>query len=182
MCTIIYVANVEVAVRLFKQSLFISPGPPSTPILSCDDLSGDVGRAVNVTVSWRLSGGDIADFYLINITTNTPQTPYGRLLNITIASVTQHKLTGFIVDYEYSITIRGVNCGSLKGSESEPLIITPQGKQGLALFTVLSMLEGQSKLDAMNKTQNESNLDLVVHPNSAIDGKNVQYHFMCMSQ
>ena len=77
-----------------------------------------------VTVNWTLSGGDSADFYLINITTNAPQTPYGGLLNITSASVT---ITGFMAGYEYNITVRGVNCGSVEGNESEPLTITPQG-------------------------------------------------------
>ena len=81
---------------------------------------------MNVTVSWRLSGGDSADFYLINITTNAPQLPYGGLLNIT-ASVTQHELTGFMADYEYNITVCGVNCGNQEGSESEPLSITLEG-------------------------------------------------------
>ena len=96
---------------------FISLGLPSVPTLSCVDLSGDVSGAVNVTVSWTLSGGDSADFYLINITTNASQTPYGGLLNITTASVTQHKLTGFIAGYEYSITVRGVNCMWESGGE-----------------------------------------------------------------
>ena len=84
---------------------------------------------MNVIVSWTLSGGDNADFYLINITTNAPQTPYEGLLNTTTASVTQHELTGFMAGYEYSITVRGVtaNCGGLVGRESEPLTITPQG-------------------------------------------------------
>ena len=108
------------------QSL-IPPGPPSVPTISCVDLSEDVSGVVNVTVSWTLSGGDSADFYLINITTNTSQAPYGRLLNIITASVTQHKLTGFREGYEYNITVRGVNCGSWEGSESEPLTITPRG-------------------------------------------------------
>ena len=105
----------------------IYPGPPTVPTFSCVDLSEDVNGAVNVTVSWTLSGGDSADFYLINITTNAPQTLYGGLLNITTASVTQHELTGFRAGYEYNITVRGVNCGSQEGSESEPLTITPQG-------------------------------------------------------
>ena len=82
---------------------------------------------MNVTVSWTLSGGDSADFYLINITTNAPQTPYGGILNITTASVTQYKLTGFMAGYEYDITVRGVNCRSQEGRESEPLRLTPQG-------------------------------------------------------
>ena len=80
-----------------------------------------------MTVSWTLSGGDNADFYLINITTNAPQTPYRGLLNIT---TTQYELTGFIADYKYNITVRGVNCGSLVGRESEPLTITPHGMLG----------------------------------------------------
>ena len=104
-----------------------SSGPPSTPILSCVDLSEGVSGAVNVTVSWTLSGGDSADFYLINITTNAPQTPYGGLQNITTASVTQHELTGFMAGFEYNITVRGVNCGRLVGRESKPLTIRPQG-------------------------------------------------------
>ena len=87
-----------------------------------------------MTVSWTLSGGDSADFYLINITTNAPQTPYDGLLNITTASVTQHELTGFMTGYEYNITVRGVNCGSQEGSESEPLTIRPQGKHSLAPY------------------------------------------------
>ena len=107
---------------------FISSGPPSVPTLSCVNLSEDVSGAVNITVSWTLSGGDSADFYLINITTNAPETPYGGLLNITTASVTQHELTDFLASYEYNITVCGVNCGSLEGRESEPLIIAPQGE------------------------------------------------------
>ena len=83
---------------------------------------------MNVITNLTMSGGDSADFYLISITTNTPQTPYGGLLNITTASVTQHKLTGFMAGYEYNITAHGVNCASQVGNESEPLVITPQGK------------------------------------------------------
>ena len=107
--------------------LFSSTGPPSAPTLSCIGLSGNVSGAVNVTVSWTLSGGNSADFYLIKIITNTPQTPYGGLLNITTASVTQYELTGFMTGYEYKITVRGVNCGGQEGRESEPLTIKPQG-------------------------------------------------------
>ena len=107
---------------------FVSSGPPSAPTLSCVELSEDVSGAVNVTVSWTLSGGDSADFYLISITTNAPQTPYGGLLNIATASVTQYELTGFMAGYEYNITIRGVNCGGLMGRESEPLTIASQGR------------------------------------------------------
>ena len=105
-------------------------GPPSVPSLTCIDLTEDSDGAVNITVNWTLSGGDSADFYLITITTNGPQTPYGGLLNITNVSVMQRKLTGFQADYEYNITIRGVtvNCGGLVGSESEPLVISPQGR------------------------------------------------------
>ena len=110
----------------------ISSGPPTAPNISCVGLSEDVSGAVNVTVSWTLSGGDSADFYLINITTNAPQTPYGGLLNITTGSVTQHELTGFMAGYEYNITVYGVtaNCGGLMGRESEPLTIIPQGRHG----------------------------------------------------
>ena len=51
---------------------------PSTTVstLSCVELSGDVSGAVNITVKWTLSNESV-DFYLINITTNAPQTPYG---------------------------------------------------------------------------------------------------------
>jgi len=104
-----------------------SSGRPSLPILSCANLSEGTNGAVAVTVSWTLSDGDSADLYLINITTNNPQPPYGGLLNISNASVTQYKLTGFQVGYEYTITVRGVNCGSQEGTESEPLTLTPQG-------------------------------------------------------
>ena len=78
-------------------------------------------------MSWTLSGGDRADFYLISITTNDPQPPYGGLLNITDASVTLCELTGFRTGYEYITTVRGVNCRSQEGRQSEPLTITPQG-------------------------------------------------------
>ena len=126
----------------------IYPGPPSVPTFSCVDLSEDVSGAVNVTVSWTLSGGDSADFYLINITTNAPQTPYGGLLNITIASVTQYELTGFMTGYEYNITVRGI-CGGQEGSKSDPLRISPQGIAYLALYTqhcIPSMLIAMSQL------------------------------------
>ena len=88
---------------------------------------------MNVTVRWTLSGGGSADFYLINITTNAPQTPYGGLLNITTSSLTHHELTGFMAGFEYNIAVRGVraNCGGLVGRESEPLTITPQGMYDL---------------------------------------------------
>ena len=82
---------------------------------------------MNVTVSWTLSGGDNADFYLITITTNAPQTPYGGLLNITTASVAQYELSGFQADYEYNITLHGINCGIQEGEDSEPLTLRPQG-------------------------------------------------------
>ena len=79
---------------------------------------------MNVTVYWTLSGRDTADFYLINITTNTPQTLYDGILNITSSSVT---IAGFMANYEYNITVRGVNCGNQEGIESEPWKITRQG-------------------------------------------------------
>ena len=77
-------------------------------------------------MNWTLSGGDSADFYRIGISTDASHTPYGGLLNIT--NVTQYELTGFIADYEYNISVRGVNCGNQKGIESEALIITPNGE------------------------------------------------------
>ena len=91
------------------------------------DLTEDTNGTVKVTVNWTSSDGDSADFYLINITTNAPQTPYGELLNIITAIVTQYELTGFMTGYEYNITVRGVNCGSQEGSASEPLTIRAQG-------------------------------------------------------
>ena len=101
-------------------NIFFLSGPPFVSILSCVEVFGNVSGSVNVTVNWTLSGGDSADFYLINITTNASQTPYGGFLNVNSARAT---LTGFMAGYEYSITVRAVNCGS----ESEPLIIRPQG-------------------------------------------------------
>ena len=46
--------------------------------------------------------------------------------------------------YEYNITVRGVNCGSLVGRESEPLAIVPQGSINywrlvLSLYHLLRM-------------------------------------------
>ena len=111
-------------------------GPPSVPSLTCIDLTEDSDGAVNITVRWTLSGGDSADFYLINITTNGPQTPYGGLLNITTSTVSRYELTGFMADYEYNITIRGVNCASQEGGESDPLTIAPQSK--LLIYTYIS--------------------------------------------
>ena len=87
-----------------------------------------------MTASWTLSGGDSADFYLINIITNAHQTPYGGLLNITTGSVAQYELTGFRAGYEYNITVRGI-CGGQEGSKSDPLRISPQGIAYLALYT-----------------------------------------------
>ena len=75
-------------------------------------------------MSWTLIGGNSADFYLMNITTNAPHIPYEGLLNVTTTSFT---MTGFHSGYEYNITVRGVNCGSQEGNESVPLTIRPQG-------------------------------------------------------
>ena len=106
--------------------LFIPPDPPTVNIIR-HNFSEVVSGAVNVTLSWTLSGGDSADFYLINITTNACQTPYVGLLNITTASITQYELTGFMAGYEYNITVRGVNCRRLEGGKIEWLSITPKG-------------------------------------------------------
>ena len=92
----------------------------------CVDLCEGLIETVNATVNWTLSGGDSADSYLINITTNASHVPYGGFLKITTANVTQHKLTGFCTNNEYKLTLRGI-CGGQEGSESEPLTITPQG-------------------------------------------------------
>ena len=77
-----------------------------------------------------MSGEKNADFFLINITTNAPQTPYRGLLNITTANVTQYELTGFLVGYEYNITVYSVivKHDRVKWSSSEPLTIRPQGR------------------------------------------------------
>ena len=89
-----------------------------------------------------MSGGDSADFYLISITTNAPLTPYGGLLNITTGSGdVQHELTGFMAGYQYNITVRGVNCGSQEGRESEPLTIRPQGRLGMLDHSILQNVE-----------------------------------------
>ena len=112
---------------LVFNNVFFSIGLPSVPTLSCLHLSENVSGAVNIKVNWTLSGGDIADFYLINITTNAPQTPYGGVLNIT-GRVTQYELLGFQAGYKYNITVYGVNCGSQEGRESELLMTTPQGR------------------------------------------------------
>ena len=101
-------------------------GPPSVPTLSRVGLSEDVSGAVNVTVRWTLSSGNSADFYLISIASNAPQTPYGGFLNITNVSSTQQELTGFQTGYDYNITVRGVNCRNQNGRESEPLRIALQ--------------------------------------------------------
>ena len=107
---------------------FISSGPPTVNI-SDHDLSKLANQNLNVTVSWTLSDGDSADFYLINITTNAPEIPHRGLLNITTASVTQYELTGFMTGYKYNITVCGVtaDCGGLVGRESDPVTITPEG-------------------------------------------------------
>ena len=127
MCVFTFLCSLSIKVKGLKH-VFCSSGPPSVPTLSCVNLTEDTDGTVNVTVSWTLSGGDSADFYLINITTNASQTPYGGLNSITAsASVTQYELTGFMAGYEYNITVRGVNCRSQEGRESEPLTIRPQG-------------------------------------------------------
>ena len=126
MCVFTFLCSLSIKVKGLKH-VFCSSGSPSIPTLLCIDLTEDTDGTVNVTVSWTLSGGDRADFYLINITTNAPQTPYGRLLNIITAIVTQYELTGFMTGYEYNITVRGVNCRSQEGSESEPLTTRAQG-------------------------------------------------------
>ena len=113
-------------------SSFCPSDPPSVPTLSCVSLTKDTNGAVNLIVNWTLSGGDSADFYLINISTNAPETPYEGLLNITTTIVTQYELTGFMTGYEYNITVRGVNCENQEGKESEPLIFFPQGRHILS--------------------------------------------------
>ena len=126
MCVFTFLCSLSIKVKGLKH-VFCSSGPPSVPTLSCVNLTEDTDGTVKVTVSWTLSSGESADFYLINITTNAPLTPYGRLLNIITAIATQYELTGFMAGYEYNITVRGVNCRSQEGRESEPLTIRPQG-------------------------------------------------------
>ena len=99
----------------------ISSGPPIVTI------SGHYVNANNdVSINWKLSGGESVDFYLVSINSNAPQTPYGGLLNVTSGSVTQYELTGFMADYEYDIKIYGVNCGGQEGQATKPLPITLQ--------------------------------------------------------
>ena len=125
MCVFTFLCSLSIIAKDLKH-VFCSLGAPSVPTLSCIDLTEDTNGTVNVTVSWILSRRDSADFYLITITTNAPQSPYGGL-NITTASVTQYELTDFMVGYEYNITVRGINCGSEEGRESEPLRVRTQG-------------------------------------------------------
>ena len=136
----------------------IRSGPPSVFTFSCVDLSGDVSGSVSVTVNWTLSDGDSADFYLINITTNAPLTPYGGLLNITTASITQYELTGFMAGYEYNITVRGVNCGGQEGSGSEPLTITPQGRNIVNIIQVVTSNEQPCQFKSHGLTATQANL------------------------
>ena len=126
--------------KLVLVYVFISSGTPSVPILSCVGLSGNSSGTVNVTVSWTLSGGDSADFYLINITTNDPQPPYGGHLNISNASITQCELTGFKAGCVYTMTVHGVNCGTQEGSESKLLTITPEGRHTSDVHYPLSIM------------------------------------------
>ena len=95
--------------------------------ISCHNLSNHYYGNINVTVSWTLSGGNCADFYLINITTDAPQPPYEGFLNITTGNITWHELTGFMNGYEYNITVRGTCASGQRGNESEPLHFTPKG-------------------------------------------------------
>ena len=120
---------------------------------------------MNATVSWALSGGDSSDFYLINITTNAPQTPYGGLLNITTASVT-HELTGFMAGYEYNITVCGVNCRKLEGGKSEPLSITPKGmwvqRKQIPLHLLLVLHIKVESPDLRQKCIQQTNSDIQI--------------------
>ena len=113
---------------------FLYLGPKIVNI-SCHHLSNFYYENINVTVSWTLSSGNCADFYLINITTNAPQIPYGGFLNITTGNITWHELTGFMAGYEYNITIRGTCASGQEGSESEPLPFTPKGTYESEGFT-----------------------------------------------
>ena len=117
----------QIYVQFYVHTVSTSLGFPSVPTLSCVNFSGNVSGALNVTVSWILTKEYGIDFYLISITANAPKIPYGGLLNITTGSVTQYQLTNFQVGYEYNITVRGVNCGSQEGGESNTLSIKPQG-------------------------------------------------------
>ena len=112
--------------------VFISSGPLIRS-LSCVDLWHDGSETVNITVNWTQCGGDRADFYLINVSTTAPQTPYGGLLNITASNVTQHKLTGLQAGCEYNITVSGT-CGGQEGNTSEPLTIFPRGMHNIILL------------------------------------------------
>ena len=107
---------------------------------------------MNVTVSWTLSGGDRADFYLINITTNASQTLYEGYLNIATGSVKQYELTGFMTGYKYNITVRGVNCGGLVGRESEPLTIGKYETEHCAIGVYSVLLHVLFKTSKVNKT------------------------------
>ena len=113
------------------------------PILYCADISEDVNGAVNVTVKWKLSHRDSADFHLINITTNASQVPYGGHLEINTTSITEYELTGFLAGYEYNITICSVIAEQDDLKWSEPLTIIPKGKHVCCVDCLVTcLLEG----------------------------------------
>lgn len=90
-------------------------GPPLVPTLSCVDLSEYVSGAVNMTVSWTLSGGTfllthMMDFWISPI-------PVSHTINWLVL---------WQVIIGYNIHVHGVNCGSQEGDESELLTITTQ--------------------------------------------------------
>ena len=119
--TIHIATNIKLCSIMWITVFVISSGPPIVTI------SGhDVNANNDVSINWKLSGGEIVDFYLVSINSTAPKTPYGGLLNITSGSVTQYELTGFMTDYVYNIKIYGVNCGGQEGHASEPLPITLQ--------------------------------------------------------
>ena len=124
----------NIHLSIYSQSY--SAGRPSVLTIYCIGISRDVSEAVNVTVNWTLSNGDSADSYFISIATNAPHIPYRGLLNITSTSATQYELTGFVAGYEYNITVRGVNCGSQEGRESEPLTIRTQGVYSYGQYVI----------------------------------------------
>ena len=121
--------GIQASVVSFIADSFLQFPPPPLypPSLMLASLKMSVELWMSLwTGHWVVETVLISTSSLISITSNAPNTPYGGLLNVFIASV-KHKLTGFHADYEY-ITVHGVNCGRQEGSESEPLTITPQGR------------------------------------------------------
>ena len=104
--------------------LHVSAGPPSVPIFF--DVGISAGPSFHV--SWRLNGGDSADFYIIHWCSCDLHQPFPDFMNTRTTS-SFHGYTRifdppFIQYVDYSIAVRGVNCGSQMGNQSAFLSIS----------------------------------------------------------